>query len=263
MVLLGSAFLSAGLMIHNDVTDLKSDEVNRPYKPLPSGIIKTKTAYATGTLLMILSVIIALVINIKDGGGLNYRCGFLTLVIVIIGMYYNHYGKYHGIFGNIAVAIGVGAIPYWGSASVFPSYLFLMLPLAIAIFVQEIGREIMVNAGDYNGDLKAGFRTLPVKIGRKHSMYVALLFYLAFIPIYPLPAFDWAGLGIPRLFGSVYLIGGGAFAISLILTWILTYRVVLQNDEKKTWIAFERYERTGTRVMVIVFQLILLLEVFY
>jgi geranylgeranylglycerol-phosphate geranylgeranyltransferase len=263
MVLLGSAFLSAGLMIHNDVTDLKSDEVNRPHKPLPSGFIKTRTAYATGTLLMIISVIIALIINIKDGDGPNFRCGFLTLVIVIIGMYYNHYGKYHGIFGNIAVAIGVGAIPYWGSASVFPSYLFLMVPLALAIFVQEIGREILVNAGDYNGDLKAGFKTLPVKIGRKHSMYVALLFYLAFIPLYPLPAFDWTGLGIPKLFGSVYLIGGGAFAISLILTWVLTYRVVLQNDEKKTWAAFERYERTGTRLMVIVFQLILLLEVFY
>jgi 4-hydroxybenzoate polyprenyltransferase len=97
MILPRSAFLSAGLMIHNDVRDLKSDELNRPHKPLPSGVIKTRTA----------------------------------------------------------------------------------------------------------------------------------------------------------------------FAISLILTWILTYQVVLQNDEKKTWAAFERYERTGTRAMVIVFQLILLLEVFY
>jgi len=94
-------------------------------------------------------------------------------------------------------------------------------------------------------------------------MYVALFFYLAFIPIFPLPAHDWIGIGVPQVFGTVYLIGGILFALALLLTWVLTYRVVLQNDEKKIWAAFERYERTGTRVMIIVFQVFLLLEVFY
>jgi len=263
MVLLGAFFLSSGLMIHNDVTDLKSDEVNRPHKPLPKGAIKTKTANITGLLLMFLSIIIAFIININEGGVLNWQCGFLTVIIVIIGLYYNHYGKFHGILGNVAVAFGVGAIPYWGAIYVFPEYPLIMLPLALAVFVQEIGREIMVCAGDYVGDMEAGFKTLPVKLGRKKSMYVALVFYLVFIPLYPLPAYDWAGLGVPQIFGHVYLIGGAAFAITLLLTWLLTYRVVLRNDEKKVWVAFERYERTGTRVMVIVFQVFLLLEVFY
>jgi 4-hydroxybenzoate polyprenyltransferase len=138
-----------------------------------------------------------------------------------------------------------------------------MLPLAFAIFVQEIGREIMVCAGDYTGDLKAGFKTLPVKIGRKKSMYIALFFYLAFIPPYPLPAYDGVGLGVPQVFGLVYLVGELVFALSLLLTWLLTYLVVLKNDEEKTWRAFERYERTGTRLMVIVFQIILVIEIFY
>lgn len=263
MVCLGSAFLSSGLMIHNDVTDLKSDEINRPHKPLPQRIINTKTASATGILLMFFSILIALFVNIKDNGSLNINCGFLTILIVIIGLYYNHYGKYHGIFGNLAVAVGVGAIPYWGSLAVFPDHLNVMFLLAFSLFMQEIGREIMVNAGDYTGDLKAGFKTLPVKIGRKKSMYIALLFYLAFIPIYPLPAYDWIGLGVPQVFGLVYLIGGAVFSVSLLLTWILTYLVVLKNNEEKIWHAFEKYERTGTRVMVIVFQIFLLLEVFF
>lgn len=212
---------------------------------------------------MLFSIIVALLINIKDSNSLNWRCCFLTVGVMVVGLSYNHYGKYHGILGNIAVALGVGVIPYWGALGVFPSESFLMLPLAVTLFIQEIGREIMVNVGDYVGDLKAGFRTLPVQIGRKRSMYIALLFYLAFIPLYPLLAYDWTGLGIPKLFGLIYLVGGGVFAISLLLTWILTYLVVLQNEEKKIWHAFERYERTGTRVMVIVFQIILLLEVFF
>ncbi len=263
MVILGAAFLSAGLMIHNDVTDLKSDKINRPHKPLPKNLIKTKTARLTGIALMLISIIIALLVNIRENELVNWNCGMLTFLIVVVGLYYNHYGKYQGILGHIAVSFGVGAIPYWGAIAVFPTELLIMFPLALAIFTQEIGREIMVNAGDFTGDLKAGFKTLPIQIGRKKSMYIALIFYLLFIPLYPLPAFDWLGLGVPKIFGSLYLIGGGVFALSLLLTWILTYMVVIKNDEKKTWAAFELYERTGTRVMVILFQVFLLFEIFY
>ncbi len=263
MIIIGSAFLSAGLMIHNDVTDLKSDKVNRPHKPLPSGRIRSETAQVTGLILMILSIFIALLININDNGSLNWKCGILTLSIVIIGVCYNHYGKYHGIFGHIAVAYGVGAIPYWGAIAIAsgPEHLLLMLPLALALFTQEIGREIMVNAGDFNGDLKAGYKTLPILLGRKKAMYVALVFYLAFIPIFPISYFGW--IGAEKVFGHIYLIGATIFVFSLLITWILTYRVVLQNDEKKIWRAFEKYERTGTRIMVIFFQIMLFLEAFY
>jgi geranylgeranylglycerol-phosphate geranylgeranyltransferase len=263
MILLVPAFLSTGIMIHNDVPDLESDRINRPYKPLPSGIIKVRTAFITGLTLMFLSIILSLFINIGKDSTLNWNCALLTTILVVIGLYYNYRGKYHGIFGHMAVAFGVGAIPYWGGIAAFPHQPLLMLPLAIAIFSQEIGREIMVCAGDYLGDLKAGWKTTPVNLGRKRSMYVALFFYLLFIPLFPLPAFDWIGLGVPQIFGTVYLIGGFVLACSLLLTWFLTYIAVLTNDEKKIWNAFEKYERTGTRLLIIIFQIFLLVEVFY
>lgn len=263
MVLLGAFFLASGLMIHNDVTDLESDKVNRPHKPLSTGVIKLKTANFIGILMMILSIFTTLLVNIRGSGLINWNCGILTFLIVVLGIYYNKYGKNKGIIGHIAVALGVGAIPYWGSIAVFPTYLLLMLPLMCAIFIQEIGREIMVASGDFKGDSKAGFKTLPVQIGRKRAMQVTLIFYLAFIPIYPLPAFDWLGIGVPQVFGNLYLIGGTLFAITLLLTWIPIYKEVLQDNEKKIWKAFERYGRTGTRAMVIIFQIFLLLEIFY
>jgi len=263
LIILGPAFLSTGTMIHNDVPDLESDRINRPYKPLPRGIIKEKTANITGLFLMFSSIIIALFINYFDYGELNWNCAILTTFLVLVGLYYNYYGKKHGIFGHISVAIGVGAIPFWGAISAFPNELLIMLPLAIAIFFQEVGREIMVCVGDYVGDLKAGWKTTPVNLGRKKSMYVALIFYLAFIPLFPIPAFNWTGLELPLVFGNVYLIGGSLLAITLILTWLFSYIAVLSQDEKKIWKAFERYERTGTRAMIIVFQIFILLEIFY
>jgi len=272
LIILGAASLAAGLMIHNDVTDLKSDKINRPSKPLPSGRITTKTARLVGLLLMILSIAIALFINIKPDALfqlqfklfslLNWRCGLLTFSIVFIGIYYNHYGKFHGIFGHTAVAYGVGAIPLWGAIAAAPNNIFLMIPLALAIFTQEIGREIMVNAGDFKGDLKAGYKTLPVLLGRKKAMYIALLFYLAFIPLIPIPYFGWLGAD-PVLFGSFYITGAIIFSLSLLITWLLTYKEVRKNDEQRIWVAFERYERTGTRAIVLFFQVMLLLEAFY
>ena len=95
-------------------------------------------------------------------------------------------------------------------------------------------------------------------------MYIALFFYLLFIPIFPLTAYDWAGLHLPQVFGTIYLIGGIILAAAMLLTWLLTYLVLIHtDDENKIWTAFERYERTGTRVMIIVFQFFILLEVFF
>lgn len=263
-LILAPAFLSTGTMFHNDITDLESDKINRPKKPVPAGILKEKTVYYTGIFLMIGSIFLGLFVNFWDKGVINWQCGFLTFILVVVGLYYNYYGKHHGLVGHMAVSIGVGSIPYWGNIAVFPNQPLLMLPLAVAIFFQETGREIMVCAGDYIGDLKAGFKTTPVRLGRKRSMKVALLFYLLFIPIFPLSAYDWVGLNMPQVFGIIYLIGGFILAASLIITWLLTYNVVRKtDDEKRIWKSFERNERTGTRVMIIVFQIFILLEVFY
>jgi geranylgeranylglycerol-phosphate geranylgeranyltransferase len=263
-LILTPAFLSTGTMFHNDITDLESDKINRPKKPVPSGLLKEKTVYYTGLTLMITSIFLGGFVNYRDTGAINWECGFFTFVLVIIGLYYNYYGKHHGLVGHMAVAFGVGAIPYWGGLAVFPNQPLLMLPLAVAIFFQETGREIMVCAGDYVGDLKAGFKTTPIRHGRKRSMQIALIFYLLFIPIFPLSAFDWAGLQLPQVFGAVYLIGGSIFAASLLITWLNTYNVVIKtNDEKRIWKSFERNERIGTRVMIIVFQIFIFLEVFY
>jgi geranylgeranylglycerol-phosphate geranylgeranyltransferase len=265
LLILAPAFLSTGTMLHNDITDLESDKVNRPKKPVPAGVLRQTTVYYTGIVLMVSSIFLGALVGYPETGRINWTCALLTFILVVVGLYYNYYGKHHGIFGHMAVAFGVGAIPYWGAIAIYPGELQLMLPLALAIFFMETGREIMVCAGDYVGDLKAGFKTTPVRRGRKQSMFIALFFYLLFIPLFPLSAFDWTGLRFfPQVFGWVYLLGGGLLAVSLLLTWLLTYVVVRRtDDEALIWRAFERYERTGTRVMIIVFQVFILLNVFF
>jgi geranylgeranylglycerol-phosphate geranylgeranyltransferase len=273
LTILGAGLLSAGLMVHNDFTDLESDRVNRPHKPIPRGIISPETAKYTGIGMMVVSIIVGFFINIFEWGngfsnsdlytpfGLNLPCGILTFVVVVVGIFYNKDGKYTGLTGHVLVAFGVGVIPYWGAIAVEPTDLVSMLPLALSIFVMEIGREIMVCAGDIKGDIEAGYKTTPIKMGRLNSIYFVLIFYLGFLPIYPISYFGW--FGFPKIFGEIYLAGATLFAAILFLTWADTLRVAKKGDDDLTWQAFERNIRTGTRVGVIFFQVILFIEVFY
>jgi geranylgeranylglycerol-phosphate geranylgeranyltransferase len=276
LTMLGAGMLAAGLMVHNDYTDLESDKVNRPHKPLPQNIISPETAKYTGLVLMILPIIIAFIIgpiNPSESNltpfGINFPLVLLTIAVVIVGVIYNQQGKYTGIWGHVMVAFGVGAIPLWGALALQPSVPALMLPLALSIFTMEIGREIMVCAGDIKGDKEAGYKTTPVRVGRLKSMKIALVFYLLFIPLYPLPyigklPIPYSGtFGFDKIFGDLYFLGATIFLLILIITWIDTYRVAVKGNDSATWDAFERNIRTGTRLGVFFFQVVLFFEAFY
>ena len=131
-----------------------------------------------------------------------------------------------------------------------------MVPLAVGIGVMEVGREIMVCAGDIEGDRAAGFSTLPVRMGRRRSLLVVLSFYAASVPALYLYHPTLAKL-VPGLaddvFGPLYVVGAGLFMAALFVLWALVWR-------RPVWDSFEAYIRTGSRLVIFLFQLLLLAE---
>jgi geranylgeranylglycerol-phosphate geranylgeranyltransferase len=254
MMCLFAALLSAGLMVHNDYYDLPSDKVTRPGKPLPSGAIRPATAKWTGFGLMAAAVLVGLFSRWFDEGVLDVPTAAVVALVFLVGLYYNAKGKHTGLAGHIMVALGVGLIPYVG-AMPFGDYLS-MAPLALGIGVMEVGREIMVCAGDIEGDMAAGFSTLPCRIGRERSLLVTLGFYIGAVPFLYLYLPQLAEL-VPGLatdvFGPVYLVGAGLFMAALFVLWGLVWR-------NPVWDSFEAYIRTGSRVVIFLFQLLLLSE---
>jgi 4-hydroxybenzoate polyprenyltransferase len=261
MMIFGTLGLSSGLMVHNDYTDFESDKVNRPHKVLPSGLVSRTTAQWTGLILMILSIVFSLFTTFFNRGRINWLCGLLTLSVVIIGVLYNYRGKYWGIRGHIFVAYGVGCIPLWGAVAVVPEKWYALVPLASGIFIMEIGREIMVCAGDIEGDSAAGYKTTPIRLGRTASMWLALVFYVLFTLIVPTSFLGW--FGFPKIFSFIYLTGAYVFALVLFVTWARTLHVVLKGDKDAIWNAFEKNIRTGTRIGVLFFQVMIFLDSFF
>ncbi len=256
MTCLFAALLSAGLMVHNDYYDLPSDRVTRPGKPLPSGIIRPETAKWTGFALMAAAVLVALFGRWWDFQEMDPPTALMVALVFLVGLYYNAKGKYTGIWGHVMVAIGVGLIPYVG-AMPFGDYAS-MAPLAVGIAVMEVGREIMVCAGDIEGDRAAGFSTVPVRMGQRRSLLVTLGFYIASVPFFYLYLPQVAQM-IPGLrddvFGPLYYLGTSIFLVSLFVLWALVWR-------RPTWESFEAYIRTGSRVAIFLYQLLLVSEAF-
>ena len=91
-------------------------------------------------------------------------------------------------------------------------------------------------------------------------MYIVLVFYTLFIPLYPISYFGL--LGFPRVFGTVYLVGATVFIIILYITWLNVNNTVKKGNEEEIWHAFELNIRTGTRVGVVLFQVLLFVEAF-
>jgi 4-hydroxybenzoate polyprenyltransferase len=239
-------------MVHNDYYVLPSDRVTRPHKALPSGAIQPATAKWVGFGLMAAAVMVGLFSRWFDEGELDIANAVVVALVFLVGLYYNARGKYTGLAGHVMVAVGVGLIPYVG-AMPFGDYI-AMAPLALGIGVMEVGREIMVCAGDIEGDRAAGFSTLPCRVGREKSLVVTLVFYIASVPFLYLYHPRLSGL-VPGLgdevFGPFYLVGAGLFMVTLFALWWLVWR-------NPVWDSFEAYIRTGSRVAIFLFQVLLL-----
>ncbi len=248
-----AALLAAGLMVHNDYYDLASDEVNRPHKVLAQGRVKERTARDVGFALMVLGVVAAFAghpqATLVDS--INWVAGLIAVTVLADGLLYNTIGKKHGIGGHVEVAYGVALIPVFGAAGA--GNLWLVLPLGLGLFVMEVGREIMVAGGDIEGDRKAGWVTLPVRIGMRPALIAALVFYIASLPLFLLPVIAPALTAWRPSW--LYIAGSTAFVAGLVALWVPCFKD--PQFEK-----FERFIRTGSRMLVFGFEMLLIGEAF-
>ena len=88
------------------------------------------------------------------------------------------------LMGNIYIALTM-AIPFiFGNFVVSETLSLLAVVLALLGFIAGLAREIVKSVQDMEGDVKArSSKTLPVVIGKKRSLVVAVVLYLLFIPL--------------------------------------------------------------------------------
>jgi geranylgeranylglycerol-phosphate geranylgeranyltransferase len=174
------AFISAGGMVINDILDVEIDKVNKPDRPLAAGTVTMDHA----KLLYIVLNAVGLAFDFV----LPPSAQYIALLAVLFIYFYSAVLKRTVLFGNLAVGCMTGLAFIYGGASV--GGLDRALLPALFAFLINVGREIIKDMEDVEGDRRNGAMTLPVKYGLTAGAAVATFFlvFLIAAAIYPYAA---------------------------------------------------------------------------
>ncbi|MEX1054902.1 MAG: geranylgeranylglycerol-phosphate geranylgeranyltransferase [Rhodothermales bacterium] len=169
--------IAAGGNALNDVYDADIDFVNRPSRPIPSGLVSSETARIIWITATLFGVGAAAFVS-----SIHLTLAFLATVLLFT---YSRYLKRMPFVGNLAIAAVVAlAIVYggWAVGSPVPSLVGAAFA-ALTTFAREIVKDIE----DLEGDARAGARTAPVAFGVGVPRVAASATLILTVVLTPLP----------------------------------------------------------------------------
>lgn len=153
-LVLSTVGLYGGGVVMNDVFDAELDAVERPERPIPSGLIPKASGAVLGLFLLFAGVLFAFLVSTVSG--------FLALVIAAAALVYDKWGKHHSFWGPLNMGVCRGLNLLLGLSIVPPQveeYWFLaIVPI---IYIAAI---TMISQGEVYG-------------GKKSTLYAAAFLY--------------------------------------------------------------------------------------
>ncbi len=180
--------LYGGGVVFNDVFDATLDRVERPERPIPSGLISEKEGMFLGLSLLTLGVAAAFIIN-------AFPSGIIALATAIAALIYDKWGKHHNFLGPLNMGICRGLNLLLGM-SLVPAVIYQYGHLAI-VPILYIASITMISRGEVHGGksktiLLASFlylivnaSILFVSVNQGNSTYALIFVLLHAILIYP------------------------------------------------------------------------------
>jgi len=178
---LGGACIASGGMVINDILDVDIDRINKPERPIPSGAVSKYDALmfyggltGAGMIMTAYTTRPAFII------------AFVAVPTIVL---YSKVFKGTPLIGNLIVGGLTGLTFIFGGAAV-GNMRQAVIP-AVFAFLINVGREIIKDMEDVEGDAKNGATTFPVLYGMKSAAIIATLFLLLVI----------ASTVVPYMFG--------------------------------------------------------------
>ncbi|UPM43154.1 geranylgeranylglycerol-phosphate geranylgeranyltransferase [Halocatena salina] len=174
----------------NDYFDREIDRINAPDRPIPRGDVSPRGALTLSIGLFAAAVGISLV--------LPWLAIAIAVVNLIALVAYTELFKGLPGVGNVVVACLGGSTFLFGGAAVESGSLETVAILALLAALSTICREIVKDVEDIDGDRQEGLNTLPIAIGARPALFIALVSCLATVFASPIPYLD-------DTFGRAYL----------------------------------------------------------
>lgn len=162
--------LYGGGVVFNDVFDAELDRVERPERPIPSGLVSKTSAAIVGGILLLIGVVAAYQVSVLSA--------IIALVIALLALLYDAIGKHHSFFGPINMGacrsgnllLGVSAVP----ASIDGIWFIALIPLVYIAAITMISR----------GEVHGGDKRVMNGAVALYSLVVFSLIALAWLPQY-------------------------------------------------------------------------------
>jgi len=180
-----AAFLvGAGANTINDYIDREVDRINKPWRPIPSGIINPIEALYIAILTTAIGIIISAFLSPLNG--------LIAFIASILAYLYSIRLKKVLLIGNIVVASLTGLAIIFGGAlsSIEGSSKMLQLDIIIASLyatLLNLGREFLKGIEDVEGDKKLGIKTLATVFNPYIAYNASLAIYLLLIGLSFIP----------------------------------------------------------------------------
>jgi len=199
----------------NDYFDREIDKYARPDAPIPSGDITPEEAKRDMILHYIMApvliILIAKLLPVKTLPLMTVAfCG-----LALTAMYSAPPVRLRkrGILKDTAIGL-VLPLPFFGGWIAIAGWTIDIRPVVVALvyFLLSAGAQLLADIHDMKGEKRAGWQTVPVKLGVKKAFYLSLSMGMLAVLIIPIPAlmgwFNWMympiGAGIMILIISLY-----------------------------------------------------------
>lgn len=185
--------LYGGGVVFNDVFDASLDSVERPERPIPSGLIAKSQAIILGSYLLLVGILAAFSV-----GGLTGFPGWLAIGVTASALVYDKWGKHHHFLGpfnmglcrGLNLLLGISIVP-----DALASWWWMgFIPIAYIAAVTNISRG-EVHGGSAKSLRLTAFCYAAVYIAMAvlaflhHHIWTALPFIILFACMINIPLF--------------------------------------------------------------------------
>ncbi len=153
----------------NAYTDYKIDEITRPYRAIPSGILTRKTVLSFAIVLLITAAVFSHAVLDCLSLFFFVIAGLALSTIYSIGPTRI---KARGFVAPIAIASGYVFLPLVGASSLYAPITSHVFLIAIILTVQTVGASISKDLVDLKGDKALSMDTIPLTLGMEKTRLI-------------------------------------------------------------------------------------------
>ncbi len=247
LLVLATAFVSAGGYIINDYFDVRIDNINKPDEIVIDKGVKRRVAMGAHAVLSFLGVAIGIFLAWKSNILLS---GGVLFTLSVIGLwFYSTSFKYQFLTGNLIISLLTAMVPFIVALFEMPQIIIkyndqlfaqqtehgfaitttILLwtgAYGVFAFVLSLIREMIKDMEDVEGDKEYGCRTIPIVLGMKKAKMI----------LYSLIVLTVAGVGFGQKFLHEQLQDKYSFLYFLVLVQIplllLIFKIVKAKEKK-------------------------------